>query len=118
MLSIESVFNVSLAHYLVLASVLFVIGLVGVTTSRNVIRVLMSLELMLNAVNINMVAFNNYLNPVNAGMPGEAFLSGHVFSIFILTVSAAEAAVGLAIVIALYRQRRTVDMQDFNLLRG
>lgn len=112
----ESLFDVSLNHYLVLASVLFVIGFVGVTTSRNVVRVLMCVELMLNAVNINMVAFNNYLNPI--ALNGEFLLPGQVFSIFILTVSAAEAAVGLAIVIALYRQRATVDMEDFTLLKG
>ncbi len=113
---LDTIFNVSLSHYLILATVLFVIGLVGVTTCRNVIRVLMSLELMLNAVNINMVAFNNYLNPVMEN--GTPLLSGHAFAIFILTIAAAEAAVGLAIVIALYRQRSTVDMEQFNLLKG
>ncbi len=113
---LDAIFNVTLAHYLVLATILFVIGFVGVTTSRNVIRVLMSLELMLNAVNINFVAFNNHLNPVLDN--GSFLLSGQAFAIFILCVSAAEAAVGLAIVIALYRQRATVDMEQFNLLRG
>ncbi len=111
----DAIFNVTLNHYLVLATLLFVIGFIGVTTSRNVIRVLMCVELMLNAVNINMVAFNNYLNPVAFG---DFLLPGQVFAIFILTVSAAEAAVGLAIVIALYRQRSTVDMEDFTLLKG
>lgn len=106
---------IGLSHYLVLATLLFVIGLVGVTTSRNVIRVLMSLELMLNAVNINFVAFNNFLSPVY----GQQFLlSGQAFAIFILTVSAAEAAVGLAIVIALYRRYATVDMKRFTALKG
>ena len=70
---------------------------------------------MLNAVNINMVAFNNYLSPTEGG---HFMLSGQVFAIFILTVSAAEAAVGLAIVIAMYRQRNTVDMDQFNVLNG
>ena len=112
---LDAIFNVTLAHYLVLAAVLFVIGFIGVTTSRNVIRVLMSLELMLNAVNINFVAFNNHLNPT---IFGDYLLSGQVFAIFILCVSAAEAAVGLAIVIALYRQRTTVDMEQFNILKG
>jgi len=108
-----------LPHFLILATTLFVIGLVGVTTSRNVIRVLMSLELMLNAVNINMVAFNNYLSPA-FGNPaaGQFLMSGQVFAIFILTVSAAEAAVGLAIVIALYRKYKTVDMEQFSALKG
>ncbi|MBX2859715.1 MAG: NADH-quinone oxidoreductase subunit NuoK [Vampirovibrio sp.] len=104
-----SIFNIGLTHFIVLATILFSIGLLGIMTSRNVIRVLMCLELMMNAVNINFVAFNNYLNP--------EILSGHVFAIFILTVSAAEAAVGLAIIIALYRQKRTVDVDEFNLLK-
>lgn len=102
--------NIGLTHYVILATVLFSIGLYGVLTSRNVIRVLMFVELMLNAVNINFAAFNNYTNP------GE--VSGQIFAIFILTVSAAEAAVGLAIVISLYRMRDTVDMEDFTLLNG
>ena len=102
--------DIGLYHYVTLATMLFCIGLYGVVTSRSVIRVLLFVELMLNAVNINFAAFNNYTNP------GD--LSGQVFAIFILTVSAAEAAVGLAIVIALYRMRATVDMEDFDLLKG
>jgi NAD(P)H-quinone oxidoreductase subunit 4L len=102
-------FEVGLLHYIVLATVLFSIGLLGVLTSRNVIRVLMAVELMLNAVNINLVAFNNYTSP--------DVLAGQVFAIFVLTVSAAEAAVGLAVVIAIYRNRKTVDMEKFNLLK-
>lgn len=101
--------EIGLYHYLVLAAILFTIGLYGVLSSRNAIRVLMCVELMLNAVNINLIAFNNYINM------GD--LSGQVFSIFVLTVSAAEAAVGLAIIIAIYRKRSTVDMERFNLLK-
>lgn len=114
-MTFDFLFNIGLNHYLVLASLLFVIGFIGVATSRNVIRVLMCLELMLNAVNINMVAFHNYLSPTSGG---EFLMPGQIFAIFILTVSAAEAAVGLAIVIALYRQRTTVDMEEYNLLKG
>jgi NAD(P)H-quinone oxidoreductase subunit 4L len=84
--------------------------LVGVLTNRNVVRVLMAVELMLSAVNINLVAFNNYLH-TGTGLMGQAF------AIFILTVSAAEATVGLALVIALYRARATADMEDYNLLK-
>jgi NAD(P)H-quinone oxidoreductase subunit 4L len=102
-------FEIGLYHYLTLATLLFCIGLYGVLSSRNAIRVLMSIELMLNAVNINLVAFNNYVNMHN--------LSGQVFSIFILTVSAAEASVGLAILIALFRLRKSVDMEKFDLLK-
>lgn len=101
--------EIGLTHYLVLAAVLFAIGLVGVTTSRNLIRVLMCIELMLNAVNINLVAFNNAVNPEH--------LLGHVFAIFILTVSAAEAALGLAIVLALFRIGSTVDVEAVRRLK-
>lgn len=102
--------HIGLTHYIIVATILFTIGLAGVLTGRNVVRVLMSVELMLSAVNINLVAFNNYSQSSDA-------LLGQVFAIFVLTVSAAEASVGLAIVIALYRARATADMEDFNLLK-
>jgi NAD(P)H-quinone oxidoreductase subunit 4L len=102
--------HVGLTHYVVLAAILFVIGLTGVLTSRNVVRVLLAVELMLSAVTINLVAFNNYLHTGNG-------LLGQIFAIFVLTVSAAEASVGLAIVIALYRARATADMEDYTLLK-
>ncbi|MBK8189335.1 MAG: NADH-quinone oxidoreductase subunit NuoK [Vampirovibrionales bacterium] len=105
----------TLTHYLALAATLFAIGLAGLLTSRNAIRALMSLELMLNSVNINLVALNNFLAPQ---LNGAALLNGHVFAIFILTVSAAEAAVGLALILALFRQRKTVDMDAFTTLKG
>ncbi|MCE3234638.1 MAG: dehydrogenase subunit [Vampirovibrio sp.] len=102
--------HIGLTHYIVVATVLFVIGLTGVLTSRNVVRVLLAVELMLSAVNINLVAFNNYLH-LDTGLLGQ------VLAIFVLTVSAAEASVGLAIVIALYRSRATADVEDYNLLK-
>lgn len=95
--------SVGLVPYIALGTVLFGLGFVGVLSSRHLIRVLLCVELMLNAVNLNLVAFNNHINPNN--------LSGQVFAIFVLTVSAAEAAVGLAIVIALFRNRGTVDTE-------
>jgi NAD(P)H-quinone oxidoreductase subunit 4L len=98
-----------LIRYLSLAAALFAIGLYGMVVSRNAVRVLISIELMLNAVNLNMVAFARYVDPVA--------LRGQLFAIFILTVAAAEAAVGLAIVLAIYRNRSTVDMEKFNLLK-
>lgn len=104
--------HIGINHYVILASVLFSIGLLGVLTSRNIVRVLMAVELMLSAVNINLVAFNN----ANINENGQIF--GQIFAIFVLTVSAAEAAVGLAIVIALYRQRATVDVENYDLLKG
>lgn len=102
--------DITIYHYLLLATALFVIGLMGLLTQRNVIRMLMCVELMLNAVNINFVAINNAVAP--------DVLAGQVFAIFILTISAAEAAVGLAIIIALYRGMATVDVESFSKLRG
>ena len=99
-----------LAGQMIVAGLLMALGLLGVLTSRHVIRMLMCLELMLNAVNINLVAINHAVSP------GD--LSGQVMAIFTLTISAAEAAVGLAIVIALYRSLRTVDSDTFTGLKG
>ncbi|MGA7937984.1 MAG: NADH-quinone oxidoreductase subunit NuoK [Kovacikia sp.] len=98
-----------LQYYLILAAALFCIGIYGLITSRNAVRVLMSIELMLNAVNINLMAFSNFLD-------GED-VKGQVFTTFVIAIAAAEAAVGLAIVLAIYRNRDTVDMEQFNLLK-
>ena len=98
-----------LQYFLILSAALFCIGIYGVINSRNAVRVLMSIELLLNAVNINLMAFSNYID--------AQAIKGQVFTVFILTVAAAEAAVGLAIVLALYRNRDTVDMEQFNLLK-
>ncbi|MBW4655006.1 MAG: NADH-quinone oxidoreductase subunit NuoK [Kaiparowitsia implicata GSE-PSE-MK54-09C] len=98
-----------LEYFLLLAAALFCIGIYGLVTSRNAIRVLMSLELLLNAVNLNLMAFSNYSDP--------AQVKGQVFTVFVITIAAAEAAVGLAIVLSIYRNRDTVDMQEFNLLK-
>lgn len=98
-----------LLRYLTFAALLFSLGLYGMVQSRNAIRVLLSIELMLNAVNINLIAFSRYVDPVN--------LKGQLFVIFVLCVAAAEAAVGLAVVLAIYRSQQTVDMEKFNLLK-
>jgi NAD(P)H-quinone oxidoreductase subunit 4L len=98
-----------LNYFLLLAVGLFCIGIFGLITSRNAVRVLMSIELLLNAVNINLLAFSNYLD-------GQS-IKGQVFAIFVITVAAAEAAVGLAIILSIYRNRDTVDMEKFNLLK-
>ena len=95
-------------HYLFLSAVVFTIGAVGVLTRRNVIIIFMSIELMLNAVNLNLIAFSAHLQD----------LAGQVFVIFVITVAAAEAAVGLGIVIALFRNRETVNMDEIDLMRG
>lgn len=98
-----------LASYLTLASVLFCVGLYGVLTKRNAIIVLLSIELMLNAVNLNLVAFSKYgVHPS---------LAGQIFSLFTMTVAAAEAAVGVAILVAIYRSRTSVNVDEFDELR-
>ena len=93
--------------FLVMAALLFSIGCVGVLIRRNVIVMLMSIELMLNAVNLTFVAFAHELRS----------MTGHVFSLFVITVAACEAAVGLAIVLALFRRRQTTDVDEVSLLR-
>ena len=98
-----------LQYFLLIAAALFCVGIYGLVTSRNAVRVLMSIELMLNAVNINLMAFSNYLDPQE--------IKGQIFTVFVITIAAAEAAVGLAIVLAIYRNRDTVDMEQFNLLK-
>jgi NAD(P)H-quinone oxidoreductase subunit 4L len=101
--------HLQLQYCLILAAALFCVGIYGLITSRNAVRVLMSIELLLNAVNLNLMGFSNYLDPSN--------IRGQVFAIFVITVAAAEAAVGLAIVLAIYRNRETTDMEQFNLLK-
>ena len=100
---------IGLGHYLTVAAILFVIGVFGIFLNRkNVIIILMSLELMLLAVNINMVAFSNY----------HGDLTGQVFTLFILTVAAAEAAIGLAILVCFFRNRGSIAVEDINVMKG
>ncbi len=101
--------TVGLGHYLLLSSALFAIGLYGALAKRNAVVVLMCIELMLNAVNIALVAFSRFLV--------GAALTGQVFAIFVMTVAAAEVAVGLAMIIAVYRARGTVDLGKIDLLK-
>ena len=101
--------SIGLEHYLILSAILFSIGLYGVLTRRNAIIILISIELMLNAVNIAMVAFSRYIVPL--------MLTGQVFAIFIIVVAAAETAVGLAIIIAIYRNRETIDATQIDLMK-
>ncbi len=101
---------VPLSWYLFMSAALFSIGLYGALARRNAIAVLMGIELMLNAVNINLVAFWRHVAPQN--------LTGQVFAIFVITVAAAEAAVGLALIIAIYRTRRTVNVEELDTLKG
>lgn len=104
----------TLNHFLVLGAVLFCIGLYGAISKRNAIAVLMGIEIMLNAVNITMVAFS-FFNHATKDYSGR--LTGQVFAIFIITVAAAEAAVALAMIIAIYRKRSTVDVGEIDMMK-
>jgi len=101
--------TIGLEHYLILSAVLFCIGLYGALTRRNTVVILMCIEIMLNAVNISLVAFSAYIVPL--------LLTGQVFAIFVIVVAAAEIAVGLAIVLAVYRGLADIDTNNINLLK-
>lgn len=98
---------VPVENYLVLSGILFAIGVIGVLTRRNVIVIFMCIELMLNAVNLSFVAFARHYND----------MSGHIFVFMVITVAAAEAAVGLAIIIAIFRNKETVDVDEMNIMK-
>ena len=101
--------EISLEHYLILAAIIFTIGIVGIFLNRkNLIVILMCIELLLLAVNINLVSFSIFLNDLN----------GKIFTLFILTVAAAEAAIGLAIIVVYYRNAGSISVEDINTLKG
>ena len=102
--------TIGLQHYLILSAVLFTIGLYGALVKRNAVVIMMCIEIMLNAVNIAMVGFSRFVVPT--------LLTGQVFAIFIMVVAAAEAAVGLAIIINIYRNRETIETTDIDLMKG
>jgi NADH:ubiquinone oxidoreductase subunit K len=104
--------GLGIEHYLILSGILFCIGLYGALAKRNAVAILMCIEIMLNAVNISLVAFSRYL------APDTVLLTGHVFAIFVMTVAAAEAAVALAIIMTLYRTRSGVDVEQADLMKG
>ncbi len=95
-------------HLMVFSLILFAIGMIGVLTRRNIIIILMSIELMMNAANINFIAFSQQLNDIG----------GQIFSVFTIAVAAGEVAVGLAVVLALFRNRDSVHVDDFHIMRG
>jgi len=99
---------ITTTHYLVLSLILFSLGVVGVMVRRNFITVLMAVELILNAANINFIAFSRHLGD----------LSGQVFAVFVITIAAAEAAIGLGIIIALVRLKQTVQLDQVNVMQG
>ncbi|TDI82731.1 MAG: NADH-quinone oxidoreductase subunit NuoK [Caldithrix sp.] len=96
-----------ISYYLILSGILFTIGVVGVLTRRNAIVIFMSIELMLNAVNLTLIAFSKQFNS----------LDGHVFVFFVMVVAAAEVAVGLALIVAIFRTKESIFVDDFNLLK-
>ena len=98
---------ISVNHYLVLSAILFSLGTFGVLTRRNAIVIFMCIELMLNAVNLSFIAFSQYLGN----------LDGQIFVFFVMTVAAAEAAVGLALMITFFRNRESIDVEDVNMLK-
>jgi NADH-quinone oxidoreductase subunit K len=101
--------TIGLAHYLTVAACLFTLGILGIFLNRkNVIIILMSVELMLLAVNINLVAFSHFSGDI----------TGQVFALFVLTVAAAEAAIGLAIIVVYYRNRGSIAVEDINMMKG
>lgn len=101
--------SVGLEHYLVLSAILFAIGLYGVFAKRNAIVILMCVEIMLTAVNITLVAFSRFVTP--------AALTGQVFAIFILVVAAAEVAVGVAIIMSIYRRKKNIEADKIDLMK-
>jgi NAD(P)H-quinone oxidoreductase subunit 4L len=104
--------SVGLEHYLILSAVLFCIGLYGALAKRNAVVILMCIEIMLNAVNIALIAFSRYL------VPDVVLLTGQIFAIFVMVVAAAEVAVGLAIIIVLYRSREAIDVEKADTMKG
>lgn len=101
--------TVGLEHFLILSAVLFCIGLVGVFSKKNAVIILMCIEIMLNAVNIALIAFSRYVTP--------QFLTGQVFAIFVMAVAAAEVAIGIAIIITIYKNRDTINVDKFDLFK-
>lgn len=99
---------IPLSYFIMLSAILFTIGITGVLIRRNVIIMLLSIELMLNAVNINLVAFSHYLQS----------MTGQIMVFFIITIAAAEAAIGLALVIALFRNKPTTSVDELNIMKG
>ena len=110
---VNSATHPDLSKFLVIGALLFIIGVAGVLTRRNIIVIFMSIELILNAANLNFIAFSRYLSETNA----DNALAGQIFTVFVIVVAAAEAAIGLGIVIALYRNKETIWVDEIDLLK-
>ena len=104
----DSLLNIGINHYLILSAILFTMGMIGVLMRKNVIVILMSIELMLNAVNLSFISFSSYSGNLN----------GQIMVFFVMTIAAAEAAVGLALAVAIYKRYKEVNIQFFEQLRG
>ena len=109
----EAASHPDLAKFLVIGALLFIIGVAGVLTRRNIIVIFMSIELILNAANLNFIAFSRYLQE----MGSVNAVAGQIFTVFVIVVAAAEAAIGLGIVIALYRNKETIWVDEIDLLK-
>ena len=109
----QAALNPDLSKFLVIGALLFIIGVAGVLTRRNIIVIFMSIELILNAANLNFIAFSRYLSETNSANA----LAGQIFTVFVIVVAAAEAAIGLGIVIALYRNKETIWVDEIDLLK-
>ncbi len=109
----QAAFNPDLSKFLVIGALLFIIGVAGVLTRRNIIVIFMSIELILNAANLNFIAFSRYLTETGSANA----LAGQIFTVFVIVVAAAEAAIGLGIVIALYRNKETIWVDEIDLLK-
>ena len=112
-ISAEGITRPDVSKFLVIAALLFVIGVAGVLTRRNILVIFMSIELLLNAANLNFIAFSRYLSDTG----NLDAVAGQIFTVFIIVVAAAEAAIGLGIVIALYRNRETIWLDEIDLLK-
>ena len=110
---IKDAANPNLSKFLVIGALLFIIGVAGVLTRRNIIVIFMSIELILNAANLNFIAFSRYLQETGSANA----LAGQIFAVFVIVVAAAEAAIGLGIVIALYRNKETIWVDEIDLLK-
>ena len=109
----QAALNPDLSKFLVIGALLFIIGVAGVLTRRNIIVIFMSIELILNAANLNFIAFSRYLSQTGSSNA----LAGQIFTVFVIVVAAAEAAIGLGIVIALYRNKETIWVDEIDLLK-
>ena len=114
----DALLHISTLHYLVLSAALFLLGVIGVLTRRNAIIVFMCIELMLNAVNLLLVAFSKMHHVINAARDISAGIDGQLFVFFIMVVAAAEVSVGLAIIVMMYRNTHSVDVNFLNRLKN